>query len=79
MTFADLWRRENAVQALDFWLDYEGVPRARRRTERREVRAMLDDLARSDLADQFVREFTDRSAQGRMGQGVHVQILGGPR
>ncbi|WP_052466748.1 hypothetical protein [Mobilicoccus massiliensis] len=48
MTFADLWRRENAVQTLDFWLDYEGVPRARRRTERREVRTMLDDLARSE-------------------------------
>ena len=36
----------------------------------------LDDLARGDLADQFVGQFTDRAACGGIRQGGHPGILG---
>ncbi|WP_370892051.1 hypothetical protein [Janibacter sp. GXQ6167] len=45
MSILDSMRIESAIQRLDFWMEYYGVPRARRRVERKELRAVLRSSA----------------------------------
>lgn len=45
MNFLDQARVQRAVLTYDFWLDFHGVPRRRRRDLRRELRANLLDAA----------------------------------
>ena len=45
MSLIDRFRRENAVQQYDFWLDLRGVPMRRRRELRRELRANLTEAS----------------------------------
>ena len=46
MSILDSMRIESAIQRLDFWMEYYGVPRARRRVERKELRAVLTSIHR---------------------------------
>lgn len=41
----DLFRRENAIQQYDFWLDIRGVPMRQRRGLRRELRTNLTEAS----------------------------------
>ena len=45
MNLIDRFRRENAIQQYDFWLDIRGVPMRRRRDLRRELRANLTEAS----------------------------------
>ena len=45
MSLIDRFRRENAVQQYDFWLDLRAVPMRRRRELRRELRANLTEAS----------------------------------
>ncbi len=55
MRSIDRLRTESAVQRYDFWLDFRGVSRSRRRELRRELRSNLSDAAAAEGVGRALR------------------------